>query len=477
MSLNQVLFELGGHEVTAGRFAIALLVWIAFGVLAFVGAARMSRRLLWPGTAGGNTVLLLLHGFRVKIIAAGLLVALAIMGVRVLPLVGVILALGLISALSFRTTLEQIWAGLLILWERPFSLGERILVGEYEGEVERVGLRATTLRSEERMAIHVPNSYLTRHAIHNRSKTEGGFGLRIPVEVMAHCDSGEVISALRKAAERNNRVRSSPSPKAFMMGFSPRGNLFELRAWVDAYSDGLWARNELCRAIQSEFQRAGLQLVSERSTVRGAAVAVRMRPRRPERESDSGRGRGEGDSGRAREREGDSGRVREREVDSSRTRERDADAGRARERNIDAPREARPDRPRSERSSGRERRPPRETDSGSRRRGGRRAPEPMAASVSEELFSEAEPAPAPLPDPEPLPQPMPEPESSGEIFPAEPTLPEEPAREEYSAALEPESYMPQTEAPSLNESSPAETPAAEGAPPSFGRSKRRVPRR
>jgi hypothetical protein len=180
-------------------------------------------------------------------------------------------------ALSWRSTSEQIWAGLLILWERPFALGERIRVGKYEGEVERVGLRTTTLRTEERLALHVPNSYLAAHAIHNRSRTEGGFGLRIPVEVMAASDSGEVIACLRRAAERNNRVRSSPSPKAFMTGFSPRGLKFELRVWVDAYTDATWATNELCRAIQSEFQRSGVTLVGAKPA---AAMGPAARPAR-----------------------------------------------------------------------------------------------------------------------------------------------------------------------------------------------------
>lgn len=440
--MDQVLFELGQHPVTGLRLGIAAVVLLAFVLLSHLATAYFGRRLLWPGSAGGQTVQGLLSVFRIKVIAVGVLVALAVLGLNMLPLVGVLLALGLIWALSWRTTSEQIWAGLLILWERPFSLGERILVGDYEGEVERVGLRTTTLRSEERMAVHVPNAYLTTHAILNRSKTEGGFGLRIPVLVTPGSDSGEVIAALRRAAERNNRVRSSPSPKAFMMGFSPRGLRFELRAWVDAYTDAMWARNEICRAIQSEFQRAGIPLASGKP---GVAAAV-VRPVRSQPHSDF-----------------DRDRVRDKDRDKDR--DRDRDPGRDKDR--DRERGPRFERPRPERASHRDRKPGDDSGRDGRRRGRKSEPTPAEPPESlplEQMFPPAEAmeeglplmndsgafdVSAPMDDPE-IPFPVPEPE---------------PEREP-----EPEPYAAQEEAATL------EQPPAEPQP-SFGRSKRRVPRR
>jgi len=477
MGFDQVVFEWGAREITLGRLVVSVLVWAAFAALAFFTASKVSRRLLWPGTSGGQTVQMLLHAFRIKWVAIGLLVALAILGVRVLPLVGVLLAGALIVALSFRSTSEQIWAGLLILWERPFSLGERILVGEYEGEVERVGLRATTLRSEERMSIHVPNSYLTRHAIHNRSKTEGGFGLRIPVEVLAHCDSGEVISALRKAAERNNRVRSSPSPKAFMMGFTTRGAQYELRAWVDAYSDSLWARNELCRAIQSEFQRAGIQLVAEKSGSRAAATgATTVRPR-PTFDRDRDRDREGRD--RDRDRDGrDRDRDRHREREPIRAQEREAEPVRSPERETASASGDRSERGRH--GSSRERRPPRDADS---RRRGRGMEQGMPAAMEVPVAIEATLPEAVEPEPYESAAMVSVPEEMSHVpdvrdVPGVPDVPEAPdvpdaPREEFFAAHEelPASTADLTPAPGV------ETPPSEEPAPSFGRSKRRVPRR
>jgi small-conductance mechanosensitive channel len=257
----------------------AVVVLLAGIVVAVMAASYLGRRLLWPGSAGGNTVNIILRSMRTKIVFFSLLGSLAVLGVNVMPLVWVLLATGAIAALAWRSVSEHFTAGFSILWERPFMLGERIKVGEYEGEVERVGLRATTLRSEDRVAIHVPNSYLISHAILNRSKTEGGMGLTIPVEVAMGTDSGDAIAALRKAAERNNRVRSSPSPKAFMTGFTANGLAFELRAWVNNYAEASWAQNELCRAIQSEFQRAGLRFAGSTATTSVATEERRSRPR------------------------------------------------------------------------------------------------------------------------------------------------------------------------------------------------------
>jgi small-conductance mechanosensitive channel len=282
--LEQTMFHLAGQAVSGTQLMWAVVVLLAGMATAFVAASYLGRRLLWPGSAGGNTVPIILRGMRAKIVFFSLLGSLAVLGVNVMPLIWILMAVGAIAALAWRSVSEQFTAGFAILWERPFMLGERIKVGEYEGEVERVGLRATTLRSEDRVAIHVPNSYLISHAIFNRSKTEGGMGITIPVEVAMDTDSGDVISALRKAAERNNRVRSSPSPKAFMTGFTAGGLTFELRAWVNNYADASWAQNELCRAIQSEFQRAGLRFAGSgvaKNTVTPGTVTPSTEDRRP----------------------------------------------------------------------------------------------------------------------------------------------------------------------------------------------------
>jgi small-conductance mechanosensitive channel len=258
--LNEIYFHLGGEPVTGLRLLAVLVILLAGTGALLWSATTLKRRIFWPGTDGPEGARLILHSARVKILVITVLAALAALGLDIMNIIWILLVLGGLTALALRDLITELWSGVLLLWEHPFSVGDKIAAGEFTGEVENVGLRATRIRSEDGLEVAVPNAFMLKHPLINRSRTDGAVRVRIPLEVAVGSDSSDVITILRKVAERNSRIRKSPSPKVFLTGFGSRGLRFDMLAWVDNHSEEIWATNELCRAIESELRRSGISL-------------------------------------------------------------------------------------------------------------------------------------------------------------------------------------------------------------------------
>ncbi len=78
-------------------------------------------------------------------------------------------AFGLALGLAVQDILKSFFAGLYLLFERPFLIGDEIEVKEQVGKVEEVGFRATTIRTEDNVVVVVPNAIIFAEVVSNRS--------------------------------------------------------------------------------------------------------------------------------------------------------------------------------------------------------------------------------------------------------------------------------------------------------------------
>jgi small conductance mechanosensitive channel len=144
--------------------AIALLTWqlAKWARASFDRAATRSR-------ADANARLLagrLVYG---AVWLLGLVWLLSLIGVDQAGILATFGAFGLALGLAVQDILKSFFAGLYLLFERPFLLGDEIEVKEHVGRVEEVGFRATTLRTEDNVVVVVPNAVIFAEVVSNRS--------------------------------------------------------------------------------------------------------------------------------------------------------------------------------------------------------------------------------------------------------------------------------------------------------------------
>jgi small-conductance mechanosensitive channel len=150
------------------RAALALLavgaVWLLGRVL-----LRMAQRALERSRAHVNARLLIGRLIHFGLLLAGGAWALSILGVQLTALVAVLGAAALAVSLALQDVLKNLVAGLYILVERPFAIGEQIEFKTYSGTVESIELRTTALRTEAGQRVMIPNAMLFAEALVNRS--------------------------------------------------------------------------------------------------------------------------------------------------------------------------------------------------------------------------------------------------------------------------------------------------------------------
>lgn len=258
--LNQTLFALNDRTVTPLVLLWALVAFALVMGLALVAAGYMRKRLFGRGHGNPSTERSVIRAWLAGAAVFGLVVALRVVGFR--P-GGVFVLLGLFAlaiALAARHALADCIAGLVLLYERSLSVGDHVQIGTDHGEIEAIRLKSTYITTTAGARLVVPNALLRRTPVTNFSAPDGRIRLCLPV-VLAHgSDAGEAIMVLKKVAERNARVRKNPAPRALMTGIDPAGLRFELWAWAGDPSDAPYVANELYRGIQSELARARIRL-------------------------------------------------------------------------------------------------------------------------------------------------------------------------------------------------------------------------
>src|SRR5436189_3135087 len=110
-------------------------------------------------------------------------------------------------------------SGLVILAERPITIGDRVEVAGLAGQVELIRARSTVIRTNDNIAIIVPNSKFIDASVTNRTYGDPRVRFRVPVGVAYGSDLEKVQDALLEVARENSHVLHDPEPTVFLETF------------------------------------------------------------------------------------------------------------------------------------------------------------------------------------------------------------------------------------------------------------------
>src|ERR1700730_15118691 len=116
-----------------------------------------------------GTQILVKRGLVVGYVVVMLLVRLGMLGVNSVSLVTVAGAVGLAFSLAIQDILKNFFAGVYLLLERPFRVGDTIQVKDQLGVVENIGVRTTTLRTTDNVQVLVPNTVVFAEVVSNHT--------------------------------------------------------------------------------------------------------------------------------------------------------------------------------------------------------------------------------------------------------------------------------------------------------------------
>jgi potassium efflux system protein len=269
--LDYRLFRIGDTSVTAASLAATILILVAAYLLARLSRKVVSDRLLGRThlSVGVRYMLGRFTGYLVFVL--GVLVALQTIGIRATTLTAFGAALGVGIGFGLQDIVKNFVAGLVILIERPFQVGDRIEIDKVAAEVWEIRSRATILRTNDDVHLIVPNSRFINETVVNRSYDRPLYRCRAPVAVDNASDPRAVADALLEAARRCEGVLEDPAPSVRFRGFGESGLNFELLCWTDkmAHRPGALV-SSLNFEIHEALQRRGIRLPQTEIRVRGA---------------------------------------------------------------------------------------------------------------------------------------------------------------------------------------------------------------
>jgi small-conductance mechanosensitive channel len=123
-------------------------------------------------------------------------------------------------------------SGLILLLERPIKVGDRVRVGDIEGDVLEINIRSTTVRSLDNISIIVPNTEFITSQVVNLS--HGDLRIRLDLNVGVSYDSNldTVLRCLKEVAQENHDVLGDPQPLVHLVEFADSAWSMKLRVWI-----------------------------------------------------------------------------------------------------------------------------------------------------------------------------------------------------------------------------------------------------
>jgi potassium-dependent mechanosensitive channel len=154
----------------------------------------------------------------------------------------------------------DIASGFILLFERPIRIGDRITIGEDEGDVQSINLRTTVVTTNDRISIIVPNSRLVSQRVINWSYGDPRARISIPVGVAYNADVDLVTETLILAAEGIENVLTDPAPKVQFLKFGDYSLDFRLLVWTRQPRRHPQIKSDINYRIEKLFRERGIEI-------------------------------------------------------------------------------------------------------------------------------------------------------------------------------------------------------------------------
>jgi small conductance mechanosensitive channel len=178
-----------------------------------------------------NFAPLLAQVARYGIVIFAIMTAASFIGVPNTSIIAILGAMGLAVALALQNTLSNIAAGIMLIWQRPISIGEYIVGDGVEGVVVEIGLFGTRLRSSSGLYVFTPNLKLWNGAITNHSR-EPRRRIQINFTVPDSANIANLRRTLLDAAASDKAVLTDPPATVHVDSFAGDTVVLQLRVWV-----------------------------------------------------------------------------------------------------------------------------------------------------------------------------------------------------------------------------------------------------
>lgn len=226
-------FTFGRITVSISSVILGVVVFMVTILLARYLSSFMDRRLSTRSHIDAGLRYTICRLIRYFVITIGTLVSIKqAFAVDLTSIAVIFTALSVGIGFGLQYLAADIASGFILLFERPIRVGDRITIGEDEGDVESINLRTTVVSTNDRIAIIVPNSKLVGQRVINWSYGDPRARIAIQIGVADDSDIDLVTKTLIEAADGVEHVLEDPPPRVQFMKFGDYSLDFRLLVWT-----------------------------------------------------------------------------------------------------------------------------------------------------------------------------------------------------------------------------------------------------
>lgn len=199
--------------------------------------------------------------FRYIILTIGLIIVLQTVGINLSTITILAGALGVGIGFGLQNITNNLVSGIIILFERPIKVGDRIEVGSVSGDVVKISMRSTTIITNDNISIIVPNSEFISSRVINWSHIDRNIRLNFPVGVSYKEDPKRIKKLLLEVASENEGVLKEPKPDVLFDEFGDSALVFKMRVWTREFINRPGVlKSQLYYAVFEKFSKHGVQI-------------------------------------------------------------------------------------------------------------------------------------------------------------------------------------------------------------------------
>jgi small-conductance mechanosensitive channel len=195
------------------------------------------------------------------VLIVGILIVLENTGIHLGALTVFAGAVGVGIGFGLQNIASNFISGLVILAERPITIGDRVEVAGIAGQVQQIRARSTVILTNDNITMIVPNTKFIDSPVTNWTYGDPRVRFRIPVGIAYGSDIDKVREALLAAGRENPHTLKDPEPSVFLEKFGENSLDFELVVWSSEKSYRPRSfRSDLNFAMERKLREAGIEI-------------------------------------------------------------------------------------------------------------------------------------------------------------------------------------------------------------------------
>jgi small-conductance mechanosensitive channel len=252
--------EVGQFRISLARILLGIVLFIALLfatriVQRWLREKALQQTRMDPGIVNSiDTVV----GYVGTGLAALLAVSYAGLDITNLAIVAGALSVGI--GFGLQSIVNNFVSGLILLVERPIKVGDRIVIGDQQGLVRRISVRATEIETFDRASLIVPNSELITGRVLNWTHRDSLGAVNVKIGVAYDADPARVIAILKACAEAHPLVLRTPAPTAVFENFGDSALQFNLRVSLPDINQAPNVQSDLRVAILKALREESIDI-------------------------------------------------------------------------------------------------------------------------------------------------------------------------------------------------------------------------